>query len=73
MWELTEICGNCGYTLGSHSSGNHSIPQNLCPTEEGLLDFNQGPGPGTFFKPTEQYKGLTDEHTTHSQYGKFGH
>ena len=45
MPERTDICGNCGKTYGSHSSGSrgHWLP-NTCPATEGGLDYDEGPG-----------------------------
>lgn len=54
MKHLKEICGNCGLTLGSHSSGSKPWPANTCPATEGEMDFAQGPG--TVFKPTGDYQ-----------------
>ena len=54
MKSLKEICGNCGFTLGSHSSPSRTWPTNTCPATEGEMDFAQGPG--TTFKPTGEYE-----------------
>jgi len=54
MKHLQEICGNCGMTRGSHSSGTRPWPKDTCPATEGGMDFAQGPG--TQFKPTNTFK-----------------
>ncbi|MCP4552482.1 MAG: hypothetical protein GY834_10685 [Bacteroidetes bacterium] len=58
MMNLNEICGNCGFTRGSHSSGKY-------PSEEYKKPRNSCPGyPGTIFKPTGKYEKSLDIKTT---------
>lgn len=58
---LTEICGNCGCTYGSHcastfhsSSLKMDIPKDYCPGHEDCMDWDKGPG--TTFISTGKYK-----------------
>ena len=58
---LREVCGNCGFTLGSHCAGAYyskiyerHIPHNSCPGHEGRMDWDKGQG--TTFKSTGRYK-----------------
>jgi len=59
MEDLNEVCGNCGLTLGSHSSGTKPYPPDSCPATEHGMDFAQGPG--TVFKPTGKFKEYLSE------------
>lgn len=52
--ELDEICGNCGFTYGSHHGGTSPYPYNYCPGHENRMDWENGPG--TVFKSTGEYK-----------------
>ena len=56
-----EICGNCGFTKGSHHGGNFyseyykmHVPYDYCPGHEGRMDWDKGAG--TTFEPTGIYK-----------------
>jgi len=58
---LSEICGNCGFTQGSHLSCScysnfykQYFPAHYCPGHESKMDWDKGPG--TVFKPTGKYK-----------------
>ena len=52
---MKEICGNCGFTFGSHLyKGTIDWPENYCPGHEGRMDWENGPG--TCFKPTGTYE-----------------
>ena len=54
-----EICGNCGYTRGSHLSNSgkfNGYPDDCCPSGERTMDWKNGPG--TCFEPTGNYKEL---------------
>jgi len=52
--ELSEICGNCGFTFGSHYGGDTPYPRSCCPGTDGAGDWENGPG--TVFKSTGEYK-----------------
>ena len=56
MDHLNEICGNCGFTYGSHCAleyysepYNKLIPHNCCPGHEGRMDWDKGPGTYDFY------------------------
>ena len=51
--DLLEICGNCGFTFGSHHGGTSSWLYYYCPGNEGRMDWDKGPG--TVFKSTGEY------------------
>jgi hypothetical protein len=58
---LTEVCGNCGFTFGSHCGGGHYssfykmyIPKDYCPGHEGRMDWDKGKG--TTFLATNTFK-----------------
>ena len=51
---MKEICGNCGFTFGSHWTNRDDSIKNYCPGGE--WDMNWKNGPGTCFKPTGTYK-----------------
>lgn len=51
---LDEICGHCGYILGSHHGGSNPWPQGYCPGGEHTMDW--GKGPGTCFKSTGRFR-----------------
>ena len=60
--EFSEICANCGCTLGSHCGGAYysdqykmQIPDDYCPGHERRMDWDAGPG--TTFKSSGKYKG----------------
>lgn len=72
---LREVCGNCGFTLGSHCAGAYysrvykrHIPYNCCPGHEDRMDWDEGQG--TIFKSTGRYKEEEEnknEHTNNSE------
>ena len=51
---LEEICGNCGFTNGSHHGGSSPWPYNYCPASEDSMNWEDGAG--TCFKSTGQYR-----------------
>lgn len=51
---LTEICENCGRTLGRHHAGTSPHPLNLCPGPVGKMDWENSPG--TVFAPSGKHK-----------------
>jgi len=63
----SEICGNCGCTLGSHNGtaydskvyGRH-IPKDYCPGHEHRMDWDRGPG--TVFEHTGEYRETAQGH-----------
>jgi len=61
VFNLREICANCGFTRGSHCGtsyySNHYkmyIPLDYCPGHAGRMDWNEGPG--TVFSPTGTFE-----------------
>lgn len=54
MFEMKEICGNCGLTFGSHHGGTQPWPHDYCPGHGKRMDWDKGPG--TIFVSTGKMK-----------------